>query len=242
LIPPSDDMPPAPRRLARAEAVLRARLRRLCVVLEDAHDPHNTSAVLRTCEAFGIQDVHLVAEAQAESILNPRVTIGAHRWLTLHRHRGAAAAITALRSSGHDIYVSHLDPSARPLPAIDPVRPAAYVFGNERSGVTQQWLDAADATFWIPTSGFGGSLNLSVAVAVTVYDRLMGRRGATLPPGDLDDAACDALRREWFAALAGDDPERQRTYAAHLERGVEPRTAFGADRRGPAARPAAGPA
>src|SRR5262245_56374512 len=99
----------APRRLARAEAVLAARLRHWCVVLEDAHDPHNVSAVLRTCEALGIQDVHLVAEAQAESILNPRVTIGAHRWLTLHRHRGAKAAVTALRASGYRIFVSHLD-------------------------------------------------------------------------------------------------------------------------------------
>ena len=67
----------SPARLSRAEAVLSARLRGITVVLEDAHDPHNVSAVLRTCEAFGIQDVHLVAEAQAVSDLNPKVSIGA---------------------------------------------------------------------------------------------------------------------------------------------------------------------
>jgi tRNA (guanosine-2'-O-)-methyltransferase len=231
--------------LARAEAVLGSRVRDLCVVLEDAHDPHNTSAVLRTCEALGVQDIHLVAEAQAESILNPKVTAGAHRWLTLHRHRGAATAIAALRRARYDIYVSHVDPGATPLPALLPPHRAAYVFGNERSGVTARWLDAADATFCIPTSGFAGSLNLSVAVALTVYDRLLGRRGAVLPAGDLDARERAALRAEWFAMLAGDDPERRREYAAFAAAGVEPRAAFGADRRrprAPAATPEAGPA
>jgi hypothetical protein len=107
--------------------------------------------------------------------------------------------------------------------------------------VTAQWLAAADATFCVPTSGFGGSLNLSVAVALTIYDRLLGRRGAQLPAGDLSDDERDALRAEWFAALAGDDPVRQREYAALSARGVPPRAAFGADRRRRAA-PEAGPA
>jgi tRNA (guanosine-2'-O-)-methyltransferase len=234
------ETPDAPRRLARAEAVLRARTRRFCVVIEDTYDPHNTSAVLRTCEAFGIQDVHLVAEAKAQATLNPKVSIGAHRWLTLHRHRGADAAIAALRAGGYALYVSHIDAEATPLPAIQPEGRAAYVFGNERAGVSRAWLAAADARFWIPTTGFTGSLNLSVAVAITVYDRLFGQRHATAPAGDLSGEERAALRHAWFTALAGGDPVRQREWAAHGERGVEPRSSPGGDRRLPRAQRADG--
>ena len=227
----SADSPQPPRRLTRAEAVLAARRRSLCIVLEDAHDPHNVSAVLRTCEALGVQDVHLVAELQDDTILNPKVTIGAHRWLTLHRHRGAEAAIAALRSAGYRILVSHLDAHATPLPDLPAGERAAYVFGNERSGVTDHWIRAADAAFLIPTSGFSGSLNLSVAVALTLYDRLLGRPGAHLPPGDLDDAEKAALRVAWYAELARGNPERRREYESFLSRPAEPQPSFGVDRR-----------
>lgn len=220
-----------PRRLARAEAVLRARTRRWCVVLEDAHDPHNVSAVLRTCEAFGIQDVHLVAENEHVSILNPKVTVGAHRWLTLHRHEGAGDAVAALRGAGYRLYVSHLDGHATPLPHVPAGPPGAYVFGNEKSGVTRRWIDAADATFVIPTSGFSGSLNLSVAVALTIYDRLLGRREADLPAGNLPPDDLLELRTEWYAQLAGGNADRRRAYAAYVDHPVAPRRELGTDRR-----------
>jgi tRNA (guanosine-2'-O-)-methyltransferase len=220
-----------PRRLARAEAVLAARRRSLCIVLEDAHDPHNVSAVLRTSEALGVQDVHLVAELEDETILNPKVTIGSHRWLTVHRHRGTRGAIDALRAAGYRIYVSHLDPRARYLTDLPAGDRSAYVFGNERSGVTDLWLGAADATFLIPTSGFSGSLNLSVAVAITIWDRLMGRPGARLPPGDLDGEAQAALRAAWYRELARGNAARRDEYASWLEHPAPPRPAFGFDRR-----------
>ena len=220
-----------PRRLARAEAVLQGRTRQWCVVLEDAHDRHNVSAVLRTCDAFGIQDVHLVTENESLAELNPKVTMGAHRWLTLHQHAGADRAIEALRGAGYRLFVSHLDAAATPLPHLPGDVRAAYVFGNEQSGVTTRWVEAADATFVIPTSGFSGSLNLSVAVALTMYDRVLGRRGADLPPGNLAADELQALRATWYARLAGPTSERQREYAAFLERPLAPLHELGADRR-----------
>jgi tRNA (guanosine-2'-O-)-methyltransferase len=226
----------APARLSRAEAVLAARLRGITVVLEDAHDPHNVSAVLRTCEAFGIQDVHLVAESQPVSDLNPKVSIGAERWLTLHRHQGCAAAVSALRRAGYQILVSHLDARATSLPQLPARARAAYVFGNERTGVTTGWLEAADATFVIPTTGFTGSLNLSVAVALTVYDRLFGRPGATPPEGDLEARDKSALRERWYEALSHGNPALLERYRAHLEHPVEPRPRLATDRREGAAR------
>jgi len=231
---PTPSPPSGPRRLARAEGVLLARLRGFCVVLEDAHDPHNVSAVLRTCDALGIQDVHLVAENESESILNPKVSVGAHRWLTVYRHRGASQAIDALRKAGYDIFVSHLGAQAASLEAVPATGRAAYVFGNEKSGVTAQWLDAADTTFVIPTSGFSGSLNLSVAVALTVYDRRCRRAAAGLPAGDLDAAERAALRRTWYAGLAHGSEDRQREYAAYLGSGVAPQFLPATNRSSPA--------
>jgi tRNA (guanosine-2'-O-)-methyltransferase len=228
---PAGEADAPPRRLARAEAVLAKRRRSLSVVLEDAHDPHNVSAVLRTCEALGIQDVHLVAENEDATILNPKVTIGAHRWLTVHRHLGSETAIAALRAAGYAIFVSHLDAGATALPELPADGRAAYVFGNESSGVTDRWLVAADATFVIPTSGFSGSLNLSVAVALTLYDRLLGRRGATLPPGDLEEDDKARLRAAWYSQLAHGNPARAQEYETYLGTPVVPQPSFGIDRR-----------
>lgn len=218
---------PAPRRLARAEAVLASRRRGLTVVLEDAHDPHNISAVLRTCDALGIQDVHLVAEDQPTSVLNPNVTIGAERWLTVHRHVGSKTALAALRRAGYSIFVSHLDPRAVSIVDLPAAHRAAYVFGNERSGVTTRWIEAADSTFWIPTSGFSGSLNLSVAVALTLYDRLLRAPGA----GDLTEDEKANLRSEWYERLAGGSDFKRDAYRAFLQHPVPPSTTFANDRR-----------
>jgi tRNA (guanosine-2'-O-)-methyltransferase len=222
--------PTESRRLARAEAILAARTRALTVVLEDAHDPHNVSAVLRTCDALGIQDVHLVTEHESETVLNPRVSIGAERWLTLHRHRGATAAIAALRGAGYRLFVSHVAEEAPALAALPAVDRAAYVFGNERAGVSNAWLAAADSTFIIPTFGFSGSLNLSVAVALTLYDRLAARPQAHA--GDLSPAERDVLRAEWYAALAGANAERRREYSARAASNpVSPGSIYAVDRR-----------
>lgn len=229
----SEADPTGSRRLARAEAILAARRRALTVVLEDAHDPHNVSAVLRTCDALGIQDVHLVAENEPASILNPRVSIGADRWLTLHRHASTTAAIASLRAAGYRIYVSHVSDDAIQLPDLVSSGRGAYVFGNERSGVTSAWIAAADSTFVIPTVGFSGSLNLSVAVALTLYDRLLGRAGAQLPPGDLSAEERRALRASWYEALAGPNPDRRREYAARASHPVAPGNLFASDRRSP---------
>ena len=109
---------PPPRRLARAEAVLAARVRRIVLVLEDTHDRHNISAALRTCEAFGVQDVHLVLESALPTDINPAVTIEADRWLTLDRHAGAERALQHLRARGYRICVSQLAADAVPLPEL----------------------------------------------------------------------------------------------------------------------------
>lgn len=221
-----------PRRLARAEGVLAYRHGKMCVVLEDAHDRHNISAVLRTCEAFGIQNIHIVNELQPMVPVNKGVSMGSHRWLTIEQHEGTPNAIRVLRQRGYKIYVALLSEDALPLPQLPRDSKAAYVFGNEHAGVTQGWVEAADQTFLIPTSGFSGSLNLSVAAAVTIYDRLLGKPEAALPQGDLSDTEKHDLRQQWYRSLAHGSQEVWEQYERHVESPPEPRLVFPEDQHG----------
>ncbi len=224
----------APRRLARAEAVLASRRHDIHVVLEDAHDRHNISAVLRTCEAFGIQNVHLVVENDEPPQINSGVSLDAHRWLSVHQHEGARRTISSLREQGLAIFVGHLDADATPLPELPRDVRAAYVFGNEHHGVSEQWLAHADACFIIPTSGFSGSLNLSVAAALTIYDRLLGMASAALPPGNLTIDEKASLRARWYERLAHGSRDLLQRYRAFLSRPPEPEPHFPLDQHRPA--------
>jgi len=222
----------APRRLVRAESILAARQRQFTVVLEDTHDPHNLSAVLRTCEAFGVQDVHLVIERNESPAINRDVSLGAHQWLTLHRHYGSAKAVAALRTAGYRIYAAIVQPDALPLPGVQRDEKAAFVFGNEKSGLTELWAQEADACVAIPTCGFTGSLNLSVAVAVTLYDRLMGTARTELPAGSLGESERRELRAQWYEKLAHGSDEVLERYRAFLDDPPEPETIFPVDTHG----------
>ncbi len=222
------DMPP--RRLMRAEAVLAARRRDIAIVLEDTYDPHNMSAVLRTCEALGIQDVHLVAQRGVPARVNKDVAIGAQKWLTLHEHENAASAIRALRQGAYQIYVSHLSADAIPLPELARPERAAYVFGNERDGVSPDWIEHSDTRFLIPTSGFTGSLNLSVAVALTLYDRLRLHAATDIEAGNLSERERAELRATWYKRLAHGSADLEQTYARYLNDPPTARPSFPNDR------------
>lgn len=222
----SDD---APSRLTRAEAVLAARRRSVAIVLEDTHDRHNMSAALRSCEALGVQDVHIVSQNQTPARINKDVAIGAQRWLTLHEHVGAPNAVRAMRAAGYRIYVSHLSADAKPLPALPRDERAAYVFGNERDGVSQAWLEHADGRFVIPTSGFTGSLNLSVAVALTVYDRILGRSAVSFE-GDLSEPERAELRAAWYERLAHGNAQLEETFRPYLANPPAAKRSFPRDR------------
>jgi tRNA (guanosine-2'-O-)-methyltransferase len=219
-----------PRRLVRAESVLAARRRRITVVLEETLDQHNLSAVLRTCEAFGIQDVHLVSSTGNPVEVNPAVAIGAERWLTVHRHDSAEATLVHLRSHGYKIRVGHLSADATPLSELPRDEVAAYVFGSERHGVTSFWLEQADQRFLIPTTGFTGSLNLSVAAALVIYDRLRESRGGDPPGGDLSETEKAALRADWYGKLARGNARLDETYRSYLGDPPEPLPLFPRDR------------
>ena len=161
----------------RLQEVVVRRTRHLTVVMEDLWDVHNISAVLRSCDAFGLQDAHVVQSYNKFSTTH-KITRGADKWLTLHPHTQAephAACISQLRASGYQIVATTLDPSAHTPATLPLEKPTAIVFGNEHSGVSQMMFDEADTTLTIPMYGFSESLNISAAAAIclsSLSDRL----------------------------------------------------------------------
>ncbi|KYD18918.1 TrmH family RNA methyltransferase [Saccharococcus caldoxylosilyticus] len=158
-----------PERLQRMYEVLQKRTRYVTVLTEAVDDPHNQAAVLRTAEAFGVQDVYVVT-GKAPFQPSPLVTRHADKWLTLYQKPDIITAIRDLQAKGYQVYASYLGEGTIPLSDIDVSRPTALLFGNEHSGVSQEALRAADATFMIPMYGFVQSFNISVAAALSLYD------------------------------------------------------------------------
>ncbi|MFN7133741.1 MAG: TrmH family RNA methyltransferase, partial [Myxococcales bacterium] len=154
-------------RRLRIEDVVARRTRRLVVVLEDIEDPHNAAAVLRTCEGFGVQEVHAIVR-RVSLKAHAKVTRGCEKWLDLHRYESTEVCADALRARGYLLCAATLGEASRPLQALDDDRPLALLFGNERLGLSEQALRLADLHFKIPMLGFSQSLNVSVAVAVAV--------------------------------------------------------------------------
>lgn len=158
-----------PKRLKRMYDVLNERTRYITVLIEAVDDPHNQAAVLRTAEAFGVQDIHIVT-GKAPFSPNRLVTRHADQWLTLHRQPDIETAINDLKQQGYQVYASYLGEGTIPLSDIDISKPTALLFGNEHSGVSDEALKLADGTFVIPMYGFVQSFNISVAAALALYD------------------------------------------------------------------------
>jgi tRNA (guanosine-2'-O-)-methyltransferase len=157
-----------PERWAKMCVALDQRLGAVRVVAENLHNPHNTSAVLRTCEALGVQHVHAV-EAAGPFTVSRRITIGAHKWLTLHRHDTIAECAREIKGAGFRLYGSVLDPQSLPLEEIPVDQRVALIFGNENTGVSPEAQNLCDGIFTIPMVGFVQSFNISVAVAISLY-------------------------------------------------------------------------
>jgi len=193
--------PRTSRRQERVRQVLQRRRTTLTVVLEDVHDPHNASAVLRSCDGVGILDVHLVYvnEEPPRKSFARKTSGSAAKWIRLHFHDSIEACYERLRSEGKSIYATALGRESRDLYQVDLVKPAALVFGNEMRGVSEAGIAGADATVYIPMQGMVESLNISVACAVSLYEAMRQRRavGAYDTP-ELSPEELAELEAEWL--------------------------------------------
>lgn len=164
-----------PRRVERIKAVLALRLKSVTVVMDAPHDPHNGAAILRSCEAFGVQSLHVVERIEP-FLVAQRVSQGTERWVDVIRHPNAADAATAIRSQGFSLAVAH--PMGELLPAdLSQIPRVALIMGNEHDGVCEELARAADHTVRVPMRGFVESLNVSVTTALLLEAAVRDRAG-----------------------------------------------------------------
>lgn len=168
------------RRIARLRSALDRRQPDLHLVLENVHDPHNVSAVLRTCDAVGVGTVHLVYTFEKFPKIGRTSSASAYKWTDIRRYDAIEPCYGALRELGCRIYATDLTERARDLYEHDLASPVALVFGNEHRGVSAEASSGADGNLRIPMVGLIQSLNISVACAVTLYEAMRQRSAAGL--------------------------------------------------------------
>jgi tRNA (guanosine-2'-O-)-methyltransferase len=186
----------APGRVSRIEQVLALRTRNLALLIENVWDPHNIAACLRSADAFGVQDVHVV-EQDGDFELKRKVAKGAERWLDIHRYRDTPSCLAALAEKGYRVYASDLSATCA-LDDIDFTEPTVLAFGNEHAGATPALIEGAHGTFVLPMRGFAQSLNVSVAVALCLYHAVRERTRRLGALGDLSADERLALRERWL--------------------------------------------
>jgi tRNA (guanosine-2'-O-)-methyltransferase len=187
-----------PERIARIDAVLAQRLSSVVAAVEDTYDPHNAAATIRTCEALGLQELHVIEPGERFSAAKG-VTRGAHRWIDLHRWPTAVEAVDELHARGFRVYATLPDASSASIEDVDVSTPLAVVFGNEHDGVSPSAVAACDASITVPMFGFTESFNLSVTVGLAMGRLAQRRRTHLGGHGDLDEARKARLRARWFA-------------------------------------------
>lgn len=164
-------------RAKKIERVLRHRQLDLTVVLENVHDPHNVSAVLRTCDSVGIYEVFLVYYGiQKFPDLSKKSSASALKWVNINFFDNLEECYSVLKKRGMKIYTTSLSISnSLSLYKLNLIEPVALVFGNEHLGVSEQGVALADGNFLIPQVGMIESLNISVACAVSLYEAFRQR-------------------------------------------------------------------
>jgi tRNA (guanosine-2'-O-)-methyltransferase len=163
-------MPPGERRAEKFRRVLSQRQPDLTVVLENIHDPHNVSAILRSCDAVGVLRVELLYNIEKFPRIGKKSSSSANKWLDCRKHTSVTDCYARLREEGFRVYATRLGASTTSLYELDLSRPSALVFGNEHRGVSAEAADLADGNFHIPMVGMIQSLNVSVAAAVSLYE------------------------------------------------------------------------
>jgi tRNA (guanosine-2'-O-)-methyltransferase len=147
--------------------ILAQRSRHFVVAIEDVYQLHNTSAVLRTCEVFGVQELHVVEEKYGKKI-DKEIALGAQKWVDVDRYNTTGDCIRHLKDRGYKIIATSPHAEAADLDAFDITDRAAIFFGTEKKGLTQEVLDQADGFIKIPMLGFTESLNISSSAAIVI--------------------------------------------------------------------------
>jgi len=179
-------------RLQKIIETASARQFSLRVVMENIHDPHNVSAIFRTCDAVGVPKINLLYTFESFPRISKTSSSSANKWIEVEKFNDTKKCYDDLRKQGFKIYASMLNKNAKNIYDIDLTKKIAFVFGNEKRGVSPEAEKLSDETFYIPMRGMIQSLNVSVAAAVTLYEAQRQRvlkgmyKKSELPKEELD--------------------------------------------------------
>lgn len=194
-----------PERRSLFDRLAPLRTRHIAVVLEDIYQSHNAAAVLRSCDCFGVQDVHVV---EARNPFNPAgdVAVGSSKWVDYYPHNTIQQTYDHLHSKGYRIVATLPHENDTMIGDLDISQPTALVFGTELTGLTQEAIDGADAYVKIPMYGFTESFNISVCAALSLFSLTERMRRATDIHWQLDDNDILDLKLAWcsYAIKDGD--------------------------------------
>ena len=188
-------------RRQRLREILWQRTRHITVVLEDIYQPQNASAVVRTCECLGLQEIHVI-ENRHEYRLNPAVVQGSSKWIELVKHNHAEedntrACIDHLRQLGYRIIAMNPAPEGKTVEQLDVSNKLALCFGSEEPGLSTTLQDLADETVRIPIHGFTRSYNLSVSAGISLYTLVSTLRNSGVN-WQLDERDATELYIKWL--------------------------------------------
>ncbi|MCY7296249.1 tRNA (guanosine(18)-2'-O)-methyltransferase TrmH [Alteromonas sp. a30] len=184
----------SPERYHKIRSVLSRRQTDLTVCLEDVHKPHNVAAIMRTCDAVGIHQLHVLWDTKAQ--IRRGTAKGSHLWVKAKSHDSTPNAINAFKHQDMQVLVTHLSDDAVDYRDIDYTQPTAIILGNEKQGASNDAIQASDKRITIPMLGMVQSLNVSVAAAAILYEAQRQRLLAGLyenPRRGLDEATIQAL-------------------------------------------------
>lgn len=187
-------------RIENLRRILNARLEDIVVVLDNLFDPHNMGAIVRTVEALGIQDIHVI-EQDTPLDLSAKVTRYSDKWISIHTHESVRACIDCLRKEGFQIVVAQMTETAVPIHDFEVYEDSkiAVVVGNEHAGASEEICKLADVHTIIPMYGFTESYNVSVATALILGDFVNRKRSAILPEtGTLSETRKMMLYDQWL--------------------------------------------
>ena len=159
-----------PRRRQKIVSVLSRRQKDLTLIIDNIHDPHNVSAILRSCDAFGVHKIHLYYTSEEFPKLGRKSSASAIKWVEREKHSNAKDMVSALRSQGFQIIGTGFSERARPIDRWDLTLPSAIILGNEHRGISPELSKLVDDELYIPMHGMVESFNVSVAAAIILYE------------------------------------------------------------------------
>ena len=183
------------RRKELFKEVLGKRTRHFTVVTEDVYQLHNTSAVMRSCDVFGIQDLHVIEERFGKRV-DKEIAMGAQKWVDIYRHQNAIDCLQSLRKKGYQIIATTPHDNSTLLHEFDVTQKSAFFFGTEKLGVSEEVMQQADGFLKIPMYGFTESLNISVSAAI-ILQEVVTRMRIEAVPWQLSESEKQEIEFQW---------------------------------------------